>query len=128
MSMSLVVLLVCSAVVLQGCASTEKKAEPKAMAPAAQYSWGALKSVEPVGIDKVYDATLKALDELKLPILQKRVDSMSGEIIVRDVSDTKIAIVLTATTDGKTKLAIKVGLLGDEAKSRLIYEQLKKKL
>jgi hypothetical protein len=68
------------------------------------------------------------MDELKLAVLQKNSDSMSGQIVARDVADKKITISLTATTDGKTKLAIKVGFLGDEAKSRLIYELIKKKL
>jgi hypothetical protein len=123
------VLLVVSAVVLNGCASSEEGAQPEGMAAGtAKYSMGSLKSVEPASIDKVYDGTLKAMDELKLAVLQKNADSMSGKIVVRDVADKKIAISLTATTDGKTNLSIKVGMLGDEAKSRLIYEQIKKKI
>jgi hypothetical protein len=126
--MSLAVLLVCSAVALQGCASSEGGAKPEVLAAGtAQYSLGTLKSVEPMSIDKVYDAALKAMDELKLPVIQKSVDSMSGQVVGRDVADKKITITLNATTDGKTKLAISVGTLGDEAKSRLIYEQIKKK-
>ena len=120
----LAVLLVSSALVLHGCASSEEAAS----AGMARYSMGTLRSVEPAGIDKVYGATVKAMEELKLPVLQKNADSMSGIIVARDVADKKITVLLTATTDGKTKLAVKVGLLGDEAKSRLIYEQIKKKL
>jgi len=126
--MLLMVLLVVSAVVLNGCASSEESAQSEGIAAGtAQYKMGTLKSVEPTSIDKVYDATLKAMEELKLAVLQKNVDSMSGEIVARDVADKKITITLNATTDGMTKLSIKVGMLGDEAKSRLIYEQIKKK-
>ncbi len=129
MRMLLAVLLAVSAVSIYGCASSEGTAKPEAAAAGtAKYSMGTLKSVEPATIDKVYDATLKALDELKLAVLQKNADSMSGKIVARDVADKKITISLTATTDGNTKLTIKVGLLGDEAKSRLIYELIKKKL
>ncbi len=127
MRMLAAVLLVVSAVVLHGCASSEGTAPPEeTTAGMAQYKMGSLKSVEPTGIDKVYDATLKAMEELKLAVLQKSVDSMSGEIVARDVADKKITISLSATTDGMTKLSIKVGMLGDEPKSRLIYEQIKK--
>lgn len=126
--MLVAVLLVVSAVVFHGCASSKEGAKPKGVAPGtAQYKMGSLKSVESTSIDKVYGATLKAMEELKLPVLQKSVDSMSGEIVARDVADKKITITLNATTDGMTNLSIKVGMLGDEAKSRLIYEQIKKK-
>jgi hypothetical protein len=129
MRMLVAVLLVVSAVVIQGCASSEETAQPeKTTAGTAKYSLGTLKSVEPASIDKVYDATQKAMEELKLAVLQKNADSMSGEVVVRDVADKKIVISLAATTDGKTSLAIKVGMLGDESKSRLIYEQIKKKI
>jgi len=128
MRMLLAALLVVSAVALHGCASSEGTAKPEGVAPGtAQYKMGTLKAVESTSIDKVYGATLKAMEELKLPVLQKSVDSMSGEIVARDVADKKITITLNATTDGMTKLSIKVGMLGDEAKSRLIYEQIKKK-
>lgn len=126
MQVLLAALLVVSAVALPGCSSSEKP--DGAAAWGAKYSMGNLKSRESASIDKVYDATLKALDELKLAVLQKNADSMSGKIVARDVADKKITVSLTATTDGQTKLTIKVGMLGDEAKSRLIYEQIKKRL
>jgi hypothetical protein len=123
--MLLTILLICSAVVLQGCATSEEKAGP---AGAPKYKMGNFESVEQANIDKVYAAGLKAMEELKLPVIQKNVDSMSGEIVGRDVADKKIVITLSATPDKMTKLAIKVGMFGDEAKSRLIYEQIKKQL
>ena len=119
------ILLVCSAIVLQGCATSEEQA---AAAGKAKYSMGNFESVEQASIDKVYAAGLKAMEELKLPVIQKDVDSMSGKIAGRDVADKKIIITLSATPDKMTKLSIKVGMFGDEAKSRLIYEQIKKQL
>jgi hypothetical protein len=68
------------------------------------------------------------VEELKLPIIQKGVDSMSGKIIARDVEDKKIIITLTSATGGMTKMSIRVGTLGNEGKSKLIYEQIKKKM
>lgn len=122
----MVSLLVCAVVVLQGCSS--ESAGPADTAGKTLYSWGELNATESAGIEKVYGASLKAVEELKLPIIQKGVDAMSGKIVTRDVEDKKIIITLTAVTDGMTKLSIKVGTLGDEGKSKLIYEQIKKKM
>jgi hypothetical protein len=119
------ILLICAGAVLQGCSTNKVGAEA---AGTASYAWVSLESIEPVSIEKVYVATLKAVDELKLPVIQKGVDSMSGKIIARDVEDKKIVVTLNATTDGMTKLSIRVGTIGDEAKSKLLYEQIKKNL
>jgi hypothetical protein len=121
----LVSLLVCAVTVLPGCSSESKETGASGK---VEYSWGELNATESAGIEKVYDASLKAVEELKLPIIQKGVDSMSGKIIARDVEDKKIIITLTAATGGMTKMSIKVGTLGDEGKSKLIYEQIKKKM
>lgn len=121
----LVSLLVCAVTVLLGCSSESKGTGASGK---VEYSWGELNATESAGIEKTYDASLKAVEELKLPIIQKGVDSMSGKIITRDVEDKKIIITLTAATGGMTKISIKVGTLGDEGKSKLIYEQIKKKM
>ena len=124
----LVSLLVCSMTVLLGCSAESEKTGKTGAPGKVEYSWGALNATESAGIEKVYDASLKAVEELKLPIIQKDVDSMSGKIIVRDVADKKIIITLSAATGGMTKISIRVGTLGDEGKSKLIYEQIKNKM
>jgi hypothetical protein len=53
---------------------------------------------------------------------------MSAEIIARDSQDKKIKISLSATAEGTTKLSIRIGMFGDETKSRLIYDEIKKNL
>ena len=123
----LVSLLVCALTVLSGCSQESKEAGKTGASAKAEYSWGALNATESAGIEKVYDASLK-VEELKLPIIQKGVDSMSGQIVARDVADKKIIITLAAAAGGTTKISIKVGTLGDESKSKLLYEQIKKKM
>ena len=123
------IFLICSMMFFTGCSSSEKETKPAGTAPGtSKYSMGQLDAMEAANINKVYDAALKAMIELKLPVIQKNVDSMSGKIVARDVADKKINVTLKATTDGMTKLTIKVGLLGDGPKSQLIYEEIKKKL
>ena len=120
----LTIVLVCAAAVTQGCVV----AAVGAGAGTVAYVRGDLETVESEELDAVYKATEKALDELELTVSKKTKDAMSAEIIVRDAQDKKIKIKLSATAEDNTKLAIRVGLLGNETKSRLIYNQIKKHL
>jgi len=92
------------------------------------YIRGDLEAVEAKDIDTVYKATEKALEELGLVVSKKTKDALSAEIIARDSQDKKIKIKLSATTEGTTKLSIRAGLFGNETKSMLIYDQIKKNL
>jgi len=85
---------------------------------------GDLQAAEAKKLDVVYDATLKALEELELPVSQKSKDKMSAEIVARDAQDKKITIKLRATTEETTKISIRVGVFGSETKSRLIYQKI----
>jgi len=73
-------------------------------------------------------AAEKAIKELGLTASRRTKDAMSAEIIARDSQDKKIKIKLSATAEGTTKLTIRVGMFGNETKSRLIYDQIKKNL
>jgi len=121
----LIFLLIGCAVLLQGCMIAAVGA---GAAGTVAYIRGDLQTVEAASIDDVYEATLKAMDELELSITQKSKDAMSAKIIARDAQDKKITIKLAATAEGTTKLSIRIGVFGNERKSRLIYDQIKKKL
>ena len=92
------------------------------------YIRGDLETVETKDIETVFEATEKAMGELGLNISKQTKDAMSAVIVARDSEDKKITIKLGATSEGTTKLSIRAGLFGDETKSRLIYEQIKKGL
>jgi hypothetical protein len=92
------------------------------------YVRGDLETVEAKDIDAVYKATEKAMSGLGLNVSKKTKDAMSAVIVARGSQDEKITIKLGATSEGTTKLSIRVGLFGDETKSRLIYEKIKKGL
>ncbi|MHC4150263.1 MAG: DUF3568 family protein, partial [Planctomycetota bacterium] len=59
---------------------------------------------------------------------RKTKDAMSATIVARDSADKKITIKLSATPEKTTGISIRVGTFGDETKSRLIYDQIKKNL
>jgi hypothetical protein len=92
------------------------------------YARGDLQAVEVAGIDDVYQATLKALDELELHPTTKSKDALSAVIIARDAEDKKVTIKLKAEAEGSTKLSIRIGVFGSEAKSRMIYQKIQENL
>jgi hypothetical protein len=89
------------------------------------YVRGDLQVSEPEPIDVVYDATLKALEALELPVTSQSKDALVAEIITYDAQGKKIRIKLKASTDKTTQLSIRVGVFGSETKSRLIYEKIR---
>jgi len=119
------VLLVSTAAVIQGCVAV---AAVGAGAGTVAYVRGDLEAEESKNIDTVYKATQKALSELELNIVKKTKDAMSAVIVARDAQDKKITIKLTATAEDTTKLSVRIGMFGNETKSRRIYEQIKKNL
>jgi len=118
-------LLVClSAVFMQGCAV----ALVGAGAGTVAYLKGSLEAVVDEEIGDVFDATVKALKELKIPTTKTQEDALAAIVVGRTVEDKKITIKLKATENNMTKLSIKIGMFGDRAQSQLIYDKIKKRL
>lgn len=92
------------------------------------YVKGDLEAVEAKDLDTVYAATLKAADELGLKVTKESKDAMSAAIIARDAEDKKVTIKLKKTADNTTKLSIRIGIFGNERKSRLIYQAIQDNL
>jgi len=124
----LILALVGTAVLAQGCTVALVGAGVAAGAGTVAYLRGDLEAVEPKNIDTVFEATEKAVEELGLKVSKKTKDKMSAVIIARDAQDKKITIKLRAAAEGSTKLSIRVGGFGDETKSRLIYQKIREKL
>jgi len=117
----LVVLLVGSAVSVTGCIAVVAGA---GAAGTVAYLKGDLESVESRKLDEVHAATLKAVEQLGLKVTKIRKDALSAEVVARDAQDKKVTITLSAATEQTTKLSIRVGVFGSEAKSRLIYQKI----
>jgi len=117
-------LLVGMTVLAQGCAV----AWVGAGAGTVIYAMGDLEAVVAKDINAVYQATLKALEQLEFRVSSKVKDALAAKIIARDAQDKKITIKLASTAEDATKLNIRIGLFGNETKSRLIYEQIQKSL
>ena len=120
-----VVLLLGGVVFIQGCLAV---AAAGLGVGTVAYVKGDLESVEAANLDDVYKATEKAIDELELAATKKSKDAMSAVIVARDAQDKKVTIKLSAAEEKTTKISIRVGTFGSEAKSRRIYDQIKKNL
>ncbi len=92
------------------------------------YVKGDLEMVESKGIDNVYTATKKAMKQLGFSVTKDEKDWLSAVIVAHDVKDNRVTIKLSSTASKATKLSIRVGLLGNEAKSRLIYQKIRDNL
>ncbi|MHC4117267.1 MAG: DUF3568 family protein [Planctomycetota bacterium] len=92
------------------------------------YVRGDLQTTESEPIDVVYDACLKALEQLELPVTSKSKDALVAQITSFDAQDKKIKIKLKAETDETTKLSIRIGTFGSETKSRMIYQKIRDNL
>jgi hypothetical protein len=119
------VLLAGTAVLIQGCFAAVVGA---GAAGTVAYVRGDLEAVEPYKLNTVYAATKKAVNQLGYAVTKDAKDATAAEIIARDVKDKKITIKLDSTTEGVTKLSIRVGVFGDETWSTLIYRKIEDNL
>jgi hypothetical protein len=88
------------------------------------YVRGDLEVVESYSLDKVYQATETALDELELNVISKSKDALTGTINARDAQDKKVTITLKKVAEQTTSISIRIGTFGDETKSRMIYQKI----
>jgi hypothetical protein len=114
-------LLVYAAVMVQGCVVA---AVGVGAVGTVAYIRGDLEAVESASFDEVYVVTRAVLEELKLNVIKDSKDAISAVIVALDAEDKKITIKLSGTTQRTTEISIRVGLFGDESKSRLIYQKI----
>jgi hypothetical protein len=117
----LIFLLIGIAISSQGCVVA---AVGLGAAGTVAYIRGDLEAVESEDLDTVYQAAVKALEELEIGIISKSKDALTATINARDAQDKKINITLKRTAEQTTKISIRIGTFGDETKSRLIYKQI----
>jgi len=117
----LIVLLIGIAVFSQGCMVA---AVGIGAAGTIAYVRGDLEAVESHSLDEVYEASLKAVEELELRVINKSKDALTATINARDAQDKKVKITLRKTAEQTTKISIRIGTFGSETKSRLIYQKI----
>ena len=121
-------LAVVSTGILQGCVAVMLAGGAAVGAGARAYATGDTEAVLAQDVDQVCDASKKALAALEIPIIRLDKDGLKAKLIARASDDKKITIVVKRTGDRHSKLSVRVGIFGDRARSRAIYDQIRKNL
>jgi hypothetical protein len=94
------------------------------------YMQGDFETSEPYDISTVYAATRKAAEDLKLYVVEGECgqDALSATVVTRDAADKRITIKLKSVTEKTTRISVRVGTFGDDAKSHMVYHQIRENL
>lgn len=97
-------------------------------AAGAVYVMGKLTEELGYDVPTVHGATLAALKELELKPSEDRVDKLSGHMESEFADRAHVWIDLDSIGDSRTQITVRVGLTGDEARSKRILETIRKHL
>ena len=76
----------------------------------------------------VWDATLRALEDLGYAIESAQQEPSAGKVMAKGEDNTPVVVTLEYESDSITKAVIRVGHLGDKDASLAIKEQIQKTL
>lgn len=92
------------------------------------YVTGALTGDVEANLDKAYSASQKAISNLEFTETNKAKDALQGLVEAKMADNTSVTIKLKKKTDSTTEVVVRVGTFGDEKKSVLIMDEIKKAL
>ena len=91
----------------------------------AVYVMGKLQEELNHPIAAVHEATLQGLRDLDLPISEDKADKLAAHVESKLADGTHVWVDLDSMADSRTKLTIRVGVVGDESRSRNILTAIK---
>jgi hypothetical protein len=124
-------ILVLSAVVTNaGCALFVVGAGVAVGVGGVEYYRGELKQAYAAPMEKAWNASLTAVDELKMKTTEKSIDNMDQNRVIKGSTEEgkDFQIAIEALSKDVTMVKVRVGLLGDEAYSKKIQEAVAKNL
>ena len=123
--LALILLLIASPAVLTGClAAAAVGGGAVAGAGTIAYIKGELKSTEGYPFMTVWDATVKAVEQLEFIVVNKVNDAISGKYEVVTADNKTVHIDVKRIGDNITEIKIRVGTFGDESLSRFILNKI----
>ncbi|MBA3613344.1 MAG: DUF3568 family protein [Nitrospirales bacterium] len=108
--------------IMSGCAVVLLGAGAGAGVAGATYVMGKLEDEVNAPVPKVQQASVAALKSLELPVDKQRGDKLAAELESETADQKKIWVSITSLTSSRSKIVIRVGLMGDEARSRQILQ------
>jgi uncharacterized protein YneF (UPF0154 family) len=97
-------------------------------AAGAVYVMGKLKDELDHPLPAVHEATVAAMNDLGLKLSENRVDTMSARLESAFSDGPHVWIDLESLSESRCRVTIRVGLAGDEVRSRKIYDTIKRHL
>ena len=91
---------------------------------AGVYQNGKLWAASSKDMDAVYAATLQAMDKLQLKVTDKAKDVFAAKVIAMSADNEMVVVKIKPTADQKTSYDIRVGGLGNEERSRKVYNEI----
>jgi len=79
-------------------------------------------------VPTVHDATVAGLKKLQLKLSEDRADKLSAHMESEFADQAHVWIDLESIGDSRTRVTIRVGLIGDEVRSRKILDAIKQHL
>jgi hypothetical protein len=106
---------------------------PVAAGAAAGYSAHAasnseVNAVASASVDRTWRATLAAAETFQFSVKERRKEATSGYLRAWDHENTEIRITIQRRSGEFTGITVRVGLFGDEARSRAIIDTIKENL
>lgn len=99
-------------------------------AAAGTYAYinGELRTTEKASLDRLWNASLQAMDSLELNVTNKDKDALTARIKAAGSNDKDIYINMKSLSRISSELRIRVGLLGDKVLSERIHDEITKNL
>lgn len=94
----------------------------------AAYSMGYLHARLDSDMNSVYNASVTGLEKLEIKVTDKQKDVFGAKVIGETSDDQSIKIKIEPMNDTSSTLSIHVGMIGNEERSRAIYDQIRKEL
>ena len=114
--------------IMSGCALVLFGAGAGSGVAGATYVMGKLEDEVNAPVAKVQRATVAALKSFELPIDKERGDKLVAELESETADQKKIWVSIASLTSSRSKIVIRVGLMGDEICSRQILETIHERL
>lgn len=108
---------------LAGCISTSN---PKT----GEYTYltGNLVSYESATLEKAWAATQEAIKQLEFTVKSTAKDALDARLEAKQADGTDVSVKLSKASESVTEVSVRVGLLGDQERSRLIMDKIKANL
>ena len=96
----------------------------------AGYKWyeGVLTVIYEAPYERAWEATLKAIEDMELPIQSQKHDLTKGTIKAKLKDDRSLSVSLAYKSAQQTEVVIRVGFFGDKDASDVVQENIRKEL